>query len=163
MNDADFSALPLFAGARGMIPAGYHLRPEGRKCPRGHSGPYRDSRKDCAKCRRLEARSWGITNRTGHAIANGGPIPSLCAFVMGASPEEIRFFLLEGCRRGGFAPEDYGRKWGIFHNQPIHVFDLTTTAGLRAANRLENLRADRLHNARPRPVPSQADLPNLFA
>lgn len=146
MNAADIEALPLFARERGIIPTGYHLRPEGRACPRGHSGPYRNSRKDCAKCRRLEARSWGITKRTGHAIANGGPIPSLCAFVMGASPEAIRSFLLEGCQREGFAPEDYGRTWGIYHVQPIHVFDLTTTAGLRAANRITNLRVQSLHN-----------------
>lgn len=147
MNDAELEALPLFARGAGIIPAGYHLRPEGRTCPRGHSGPYRDSRKDCAKCRQLEARSWGITNRTGHAIAKGGPIPSLCAFVMGASSEEIRSYLLEGCQREGFAPEDYGRTWGIYHVQPIHIFDLETMEGLRAANRLENLRVDRLHNS----------------
>jgi hypothetical protein len=146
MNDADLEALPLFAMALGRIPPGYHSRPEGQTCPRGHSGPFRDSRKDCAECRRLEARSWTITRHTGHAVATGGPVPNWCAYVIGASPEEIRAFLLEGCQRGGFAPEDYARSWAIYHVQPIHVFDLRTTAGLRAANRLENLRVDRLHN-----------------
>jgi hypothetical protein len=146
MNDADLEALPLFERAQGIISPGYHFRPEGRTCPRGHRAPVRDSDGYCAECRRLEARSWGITRRTGHAIATGRPIPSLCVFVIGASPEEVRAFLLEGCQRGGFAPEDYGRTWGIYHVQPIHVFDLKTTAGLRAANRLENLRVDRLHN-----------------
>jgi hypothetical protein len=163
MNDADFSALPLFAGARGMIPAGYHLRPEGRKCPRGHSGPYRDSRKDCAACRRLEAPSWRITRETGHAFASGRPIPLDCSFVIGASDETIRNHLLEGCRRERVAARDYGWVWGIFHVKPLRGFDLATTAGLREANQLANLRVERLHNARPRPVPSQADLPNLFA
>lgn len=141
MNADELETLPLFAKA------GYHLRPEGRKCPRGHSGPYRDSRKDCAKCRRLEARSWAITRETGQAVANGRTIPSLCAFVMGTSPEALRSFFLEECQREGFAPEDYGRTWGIYHVQPIHVFDLTTTAGLRAANRITNLRVQTLHNA----------------
>ncbi len=147
MNDADLEALPLFARARGSIPAGYHLRSEGRTCPRGHSGPYRDNRKDCAKCRQLEARSWGITKRVGQAIATGRPIPSWCANVMGATREEIRAFFREACQRAGFSLEDYGRKWGIYHTQPIHFFDLATTAGLRAANRLTNLRVQTLHNA----------------
>lgn len=147
MNAADIEALPLFARARGIIPAGYHLRPEGRTCPRGHSGPYRDSRKDCAKCRRLEARSWGITREAGNAVASGRPIRGFCTYFMGASSQEIRSFLLEGCQREGFAPKDYGRTWGIYHVQPIHVFDLTTTAGLRAANRIANLRVQSLHNA----------------
>ena len=145
MNADNFEELPLFARGAGIIPAGYHFREDGRKCPRGHRGPFRDTDRFCAACRRLEARSWTITKRTGHAVANGSPIPRVCAYVIGASSEEIRSVLLEGCQRFGFAPEDYGRTWGIYHVQPIHVFDLATTAGLCAANRLENLRVDRLH------------------
>lgn len=163
MMNATLDLLPPSYRANGTTRTGYHFRHDGRKCPRGHTGPFRDSRDDCAACRRLEAPSWRITRETGHAFANGRPIPLDCSFVIGASDETIRTHLLKGCRRERVAARDYGWTWGIYHVQPLRGFDLATTAGLREANQLANLRVERLHNARPRPVPSQADLPNLFA
>jgi hypothetical protein len=139
--------LPLWAFALGINREGYHVRADGRGCPRGHHGIFRNNRHDCFQCRKIAAPSWRLIRRVGTAIRAGFPIPTIAVFVMGKPAETIRRHFLEGCQREGFAPEDYGRTWGIYHVQPIHVFDLTTTAGLRAANRLENLRVDRLHTA----------------
>lgn len=70
----------------------------------------------------------------------------MCSRAIGATPSEFMAFLREGCERQGYRLADHGRTWGVYHEKPLHVFDLETEAGFREANLLSNLRVRRLHN-----------------
>lgn len=125
---------------------GYHLRDNGRTCPRGHTGPFRDSKHDCAKCRNISSPSWKIIRTAVKSAIHGGAISPKCSRVIGATPSEFGAFLRLGCQRQGYRLSDHGRTWGVYHIEPLHKFALETEAGFLAANRLANLRVSRLHN-----------------
>lgn len=139
-----------------FIRAGYHVRPGGRTCPRGHAGLFRDARYDCAECRKLEAPSWRLTRTVGKALAAHAPIPSDCAAVLGAKPEDIRAYFALRCRLLGVRLDEYGTAWAIYHRYPLASFDLASATGFRAANALDNLEPRPPHNA-PRNAGADAD------
>lgn len=135
---------------RGFTPLpgreGYHLRDYGRTCPRGHTGPFRDSKHDCAKCRNISSPSWKVIRTAVKSAIHGGVISPRCSRVIGATSSEFVSFLCRGCQRQGFRLSDHGRTWGVYHIEPLHNFALETEAGFLAANRLTNLRVSMLHN-----------------
>ncbi len=141
------TALPYLPGFTPIAEReGYHRRDNGRKCPRGHTGPFRDSRHDCRECRKMFAPSWKLIKTAVKSAIHGGSIPPRCSRAIGATSSDFATFLREGCQRLGYRLADHGKTWGVYHEKPLHGFDLETEAGFRAANRLANLRVKRLHN-----------------
>lgn len=125
---------------------GYHLRDNGRKCPRGHTGPFRDSRHDCGECRKRSSPSWKLIRTAVKSTIHGGAIPPKCSRAISATSSEFFSFLRDGCQRLGYRLADHGKTWGVYHVTPLHEFELETEAGFRAANRLANLLVGKLHN-----------------
>ena len=93
---------------------------------------------------------------------HGSVITPGCSRAIGATSPEFVTFLHEGCRRTGYRLADHGRTWGVYHEKPLHEFDLETEAGFLAANRLENLRVRRLHNG-IHCASTETELPELFS
>ena len=144
ITQSEPSYLPGFTPLPGR--EGYHSRDNGRKCPRGHTGPFRDSKHDCAECRKIFSPSWKLIRTAVKSAIHGGAIPPACSRAIGATSPEFVAFLRDGCQRLGYRLADHGRTWGVYHVKHLHEFDLETEAGFRAANRLANLRVRRLHN-----------------
>lgn len=150
-----------FAGAGGS----YHFRPDGEKCPRGHRGPFRNSRFDCAECRCNSSRCWAVTRCAVHSVIHGSAMAPKAIRTIGTTPGDFLQFLAEGCARLGVRLEDYGSTWGIYRCRELRDFNLESDADFLAANRLENLKVARLHNA-PRTTRKRSDdrseSPQLF-
>ena len=145
-----------------LVPSGYHERPEGTRCPRGHRAPLRDNRCDCSECHRERNRALGLTRRAALSVIYGAAIPPAVSRVIGATGKRFLEFLETECARMGLRLESYGRTWGIYRRRPLAKFNLADPAEYIAANRLGNLRVARLHN-RPKHEPEPEVQLTLFA
>lgn len=143
----------------------YHLRADGKACPRGHNGPFRNCRHDCAECRCTFARCWAVTRRAVLSALHGGAVAPEALRIIGVTAGEWRAFLAAGCARLGLRLADYGRTWGIYRRRQLRRFNLASDADFHAANQLGNLKVDHLHNAPHAANPAAStngETPSLF-
>ena len=146
--DSEQSSFGKSFGLASPPPAhGYHFRDDGRKCPRGHSGPFRNSRYDYAECRRIFALCWKVTRCAVHSVIHGCAMSPRATRIIGTTPGAFLTFLQNGCDRLGLRIEEYGQTWGIYRRRQLNRFDLTSDAVFWAVNHLENLKVALRHNS----------------